>query len=147
MWSPNAKVTDMAELPAGRLNGVWSNELDSQMVIECHLDGTLSGRYQSSVGVEGEEQPLTGYVDTAPENGVAVLGFLVAWPASHSVTVWSGRYDIDEDVITATWLLCGEVDRHNVWRSTLVGCDLFTRGDRSSDQIAPGNGRHVRLQP
>ena len=110
-----------------RLRGPWTNELDSWMELEARPDGTLTGHYRSSVGADGGPQPLAGYYDPRPENGIAVLGFTVAWPTTHTVTVWSGRYDTERDVITATWLLSGEVDRVDAWRSTLVGADVFTR--------------------
>lgn len=119
-----------------RIEGTWYNELGSRLVLVVDEDGRLSGTFSSGVGNGDEEPPVTGFVDRRPHDGTTVLGFVVGWPATHSVTVWSGQCDLDRQVIETTWLLSGEVGTTEEWHSTLVGHNRFTR--EGPDGGSPG---------
>lgn len=109
-----------------QLSGVWVNELGSLVKLDA-CEGRLSGRYTSLVGGSHEEEELSGFYVPDPGNGGAVVGFVVAWPSSCSITTWSGRYRADHDLMTAFWLMREDTPAPNAWRSTTVGCDVFVR--------------------
>ena len=114
------------------LEGVWYNELKSRMEIKIDK-GRITGTYESAVGDAEKQYQLVGYIDPDPENVGTAIGWVVAWANgfknAHSVTVWSGEYQVinGEEVITTEWLLTIETDPDDDWKSTLVGHDVFTR--------------------
>ena len=110
------------------LSGTWHNELGSRLILTAGLEGHLTGAYAPGVGESPEERPLTGFWHQAAPGAPTVVGFVVAWPASHSLTTWAGRHDPGSDSISASWLLVGETPADEAWRSTNLGHDLFSRG-------------------
>lgn len=108
------------------ISGSWTNELGSHVSIEA-AGGRLTGTYASSVGDSREEEKLVGFYLPEAEDGRVVIGFVVAWPASRSVTTWSGCYRADCDIMTAFWILREDTSPENAWRATTVGCDVFVR--------------------
>jgi plastocyanin len=116
-------------------NGTWYNELGSTMTLTA-VGGNIQGVYQSGVGAEGTFQ-LTGSYDPSNEPNIAI-GFVVTWANAynnyHSVTGWSGQ--IQGGTIVATWLLTSETNNGDDWKSTLVGKDIFTQAQPSTQHIA-----------
>lgn len=131
------------------LEGIWYNELGSKMVLS--VNGTsITGTYQTKVGDAFGLYPLVGGTDTAPIPSGQAVGLVVTWAneqhgSSHSVTSWSGQYQVldSEEMITAFWLLTIEADPDQDWKSTLVGKDLFTRHEPSEAEIA----RRLKVGP
>ena len=111
---------------AARLNGIRFNELGFALSLEASTSGQLSGTFRSGVGDGLGQRPLRGLYSPSPQSGEAVLGFVVVWPSSHSLSSWSGHLHHD-DVITATWLLASSTDASDEWRSMHIGHDRFAR--------------------
>jgi hypothetical protein len=120
------------------IEGKWFNELGSSMMIQVH-GSTVTGKYQTAVGDADGLYELVGRV-SVPADDNRTIGFVVAWQndkrKTDSVTAWSGevREVNGNQILTTTWLLTGETDPKDDWKSTLVGKDLFTRieADRES---------------
>lgn len=111
-----------------QINGRWRNQLGSYLNLWSDEEGLITGSFNPSVGGVHGTHRVTGYLDPRPRESVA-LGFVVSWHPAHSITVWLGQYDRDNDVITATWLLTGELPERDGWRSTNIGHDVFHRDD------------------
>ncbi len=123
--------------------GIWHNELGSQMTLEIEEGQFLKGMYQTAVGDGSGIYPLNGQLDTLPNTGGQAVGFIVAWVnavygSSHSVTTWSGQYQIIEgkEILTTLWLLTSETVSSQDWASTNVGQDIFTRETPPPETIA-----------
>ncbi|WP_431677840.1 avidin/streptavidin family protein [Kitasatospora sp. KL5] len=125
--------------------GDWYNEFGSHMRLTADESGGLTGTYVSSAGHVAGPYDLTGRQDTParPGHGTAV-GWTVAWRNEQgdagSVTSWSGQYLDGDDTILATWLLTRSAAASDVWESTVVGQDVFTRRAPSSEEVE----RHLR---
>lgn len=128
------------------ISGTWYNELNSQM--DLTVSGNqIKGTYWSAVGEAESKYELIGMIDTNPDDektkGTAV-GWTVVWNNSrknaHSVTTWSGQYQINEktkcEEIITIWLLSRETSPQADWSSTLVGQDIFTRNKPSEEAKA-----------
>lgn len=110
------------------LEGTWRNQLGSRLAVQVDGRGGLHGTYHSEAGLAPEAiYRVSGSYDPAPSASTVVVGFVVDWPETHSVTVWSGVYDGSDDTIKATWLMTAEREPAEEWRSTLVGHDVFRR--------------------
>ena len=110
------------------LAGTWRNQLGSTLTIEVERQSGLRGTFQAAVGsIPDKAYPLAGFVDTRPFGQECVFGFVVDWTDSHSVTVWTGRLDMEKDTVDATWLMTSETGSPGGWNSTLVGHDVFRR--------------------
>jgi hypothetical protein len=78
---------------------------------------------------------LSGVIEPSPKDTNQVLAWVVTWVRKtdqhnfHSVTAWSGQYQMIDEVetITAEWLLTVETTPDADWASTNVGQDVFTR--------------------
>ena len=93
----------------------------------------IKGHYRSEVGDAAKQYELFGQIDTDNDKSAAI-GWVVVWNnetgSSDAVTTWSGQVQIDDDGnerIVTTWLLTVETDEDDLWHSTLVGKDVFTR--------------------
>lgn len=127
------------------LNGVWWNELMSNMTITQDSNGMLTGHYHTAVGKATDYYLLTGRVNMLNNDfdGEAAVGLTVVWhnqySDSHSVTTWSGQYKVvgaeQTEMIRATWLLTDETTPQDDWTSTRVGIDVFTREMPSKDDV------------
>ncbi|MEZ4668765.1 MAG: avidin/streptavidin family protein [Anaerolineae bacterium] len=123
------------------LSGTWFSELGSRLEIIVKNDGLIEGMYYSAVGGTQGAFRITGMVDNLALNGSRCFGLVVSWNNDHvnqhSVTVWSGQYQVidSEEVLTATWLLTRETDPTNDWTSTLVGSDTFHRAPPTSTKL------------
>ncbi len=114
------------------LDGTWTNELGSTLVIDPVVGGAVTGSYTTAVSDEACAQ---GEFAVAGRTDVDSGGQSVAWTVSwtneqsrcNSVTAWSGQYDPDDDVITTFWLLSRQTPPDQDWASTNVGVDEFLR--------------------
>jgi Avidin family len=110
------------------LQGIWYNQLGSELAIEVDGKGTMRGTYRPGAGaVAGNTYPVAGSYDPRPTGKATVLGFVVDWTEVHSVTVWSGQYHRDDGTIRATWLMAAETEVADEWKSTFIGHDVFHR--------------------
>ena len=123
----------MTKTVAREISGVWYNQLGSQLHLQGDEHGRLTGNFHSTVGSPSGDHPVTGFFDPEPEARGGPLGFTVCWPDAHSVTVWSGRYEVDGDIIVATWLLTGHLVGGDDWCSTVIGHDVFRRNPPTGD--------------
>ena len=129
------------------LDGVWYNELGSQMQLNVAADGTITGSYKTAVSESSCTQgSYTIAGRTKPAGGdVANVGWVVSWEndqsSCDSVTAWSGEFQMigngaaQYETIKTTWLLTLETDQKDQWKSTLVGQDIFTRDAPRADQL------------
>jgi hypothetical protein len=83
------------------LEGLWSNDLESVLVIDSiTADFQLLGEYRSSTGVDGRVFPLQGWVNQSlndEDDGVMAIAFSVRWEGYGSITSWTGYCDFDEE--------------------------------------------------
>lgn len=135
------------------ISGTWYNELGSRMEIAAQ-GATISGTYISAVGDAEAEYELTGRIDTAPSPGGQAVGWTVVWAnaqhgSSHSVTTWSGQYQMidGQEEIHTFWLLTTEEDAKHDWAATRVGHDTFTRVQPTREQVAQARKRRRMPQP
>ncbi|NOK57813.1 MAG: hypothetical protein GFH27_549287n117 [Chloroflexi bacterium AL-W] len=123
------------------LSGKWYNELGSMMELEV-VDDTITGTFTANTNGSVGVYPLTGRTDSDASPDSQAVGFVVAWHRTpednlHSVTAWSGQYQIidGKEILTTQWLLTREhIPEHN-WSSTVVGHDTFTRTPPSKETI------------
>lgn len=119
-----------------RIGGTWHSELGSELTLVEEGDGVLHGTYRSAVGRTRMPQPLMGTcVERA--DGSAMVGFVVAWPATVSLATWTGRYQPVAEDIVATWLLESGSTDATIWRATNLGCDVFRRPKRQAGNRTP----------
>ena len=108
------------------MSGIWQNELSSRLELVTLGGSEIAGSFEAGVGASKVRRSLTGFYDASPQDGSCALGFVVSWPEERSVTVWSGRYEAERDVIVTTWLLSSGAQRDE-WRSITIGHDEFRR--------------------
>ena len=127
---------------ATKLSGDWYNELGSKMTLTAADDGSLTGTYNSAVGDAEDFYVLAGRFDAAPPTGEGVsIGWAVTfrndYRNAHSTTAWSGQffYDGSERILTQ-WLLTSSTTPSDVWQSTNIGHDAFTRSPPSANALA-----------
>jgi hypothetical protein len=115
------------------LAGKWYSDLGAELVLSVRPDGKLEGAYISSVGDTSGAFDIVGLADGEEYRGNRCFGAVVLWRNKHgnfhSVTSWSGQYQIidGEEVLATTWLLTKETEPHQDWLSTCVGSDVFRR--------------------
>ncbi|KIY65058.1 avidin-domain-containing protein [Cylindrobasidium torrendii FP15055 ss-10] len=123
------------------INGTWHNQLGSTVVFDVDQNGTLSGQYNSAVGNAEDFYVLTGRYETDPvDNQGLTLGWTVNYHNdlrdAHSTATWSGQYfGGDEEVIQTHWLLTRSTALEDLWESTHVGTDVFSRGAPTQEKI------------
>lgn len=111
------------------IDGVWRNQLGSELILETDGRGGLTGTFRSGTAA-GALTPIKGSYDPSPKHSGTALGFMVDWTEVHSVTVWSGQHDGGEDLIRATWLMTVGTSADREWQSTVIGHDVFERQPR-----------------
>lgn len=109
------------------ITGTWTSELGSRLELHC-ADGILTGRYSSAVGAMHDARPLIGFATPPSGDDAAVLGFVVPWSGTGSLTTWTGRYERTTDRILATWVLETRQSPSTIWAATQIGQDVFIRG-------------------
>jgi hypothetical protein len=110
------------------LSGRWRNELGSEMTI-VQSEGTLTGRYQTSVGAvpHGKEFPLSGYV------AGTMVTFAVDFGVHGSLTAWVGHHIEDErgERLSTLWHMARALphpdDADELWSAVMAGADDFQR--------------------
>lgn len=115
--------------------GSWYNELGSMMTL-IENGSSITGTYQTAVGDASGIYQLVGSIDVDgnPSTNGQAVAWVVVWNnaangSSHSITAWSGQYQIvnGEEEITTLWLLTEEMPSNADWASTTVNQDVFTR--------------------
>ncbi|GAB1601759.1 uncharacterized protein LOC115218420 isoform X1 [Argonauta hians] len=115
------------------VQGVWYNQLGSQLIFSSHKHGTLEGEYRTSVEVEtgdaGHSHSIV--IGTAPRSPGAAFGFSVVWREGHSTTIWTGQCVVclgGHEKLLTTWLLHSQlISCDDKWKSSRIGRDIFTR--------------------
>jgi hypothetical protein len=123
------------------INGNWYNEYGSVAILTADGNGGLTGTYQSTVGDAKGTYPLSGrYLSTEQSGHGIALGWSVSWSNQYqnacSVTAWCGQLFDYFQRMTTTWLLSSETTPLELWQSTLVGQDVFTRVRPSDEDVA-----------
>jgi len=119
------------------LSGIWYNELNSILIISVRSDGTLSGSYTSGVGSSAPSL-LLGLYSVSPRNSTNV-GWIVNWKRLPSLTAWSGQaWDdpVSGQILVAMWHLTSGTSESQQSQSTLSGKDVFTRYEKSDEEVA-----------
>jgi len=117
------------------LTGVWLNESKSVMVLQDPGDGSLRGRYRSTVGRDTGIRELAGRTSST-EGDKQMIGFAVCFEiadprpgyAHASLCSWSGWSDMKDGKqrIKTRWLLStGILHPSQEWGGTLIGDDNF----------------------
>ncbi|GAA0731370.1 hypothetical protein Drose_26310 [Dactylosporangium roseum] len=142
-----------AAVAAQSLAGTWYNELGSSVTLTINSDGTITGTYNSAVGNASGDYRLAGRYDTtAPSGAGEAVGWTVAWRNdsrdANSATSWSGQYfpGTPERIVTQ-WLLTSSSTPDQVWASTLVGHDEFTRARPSAATVARAKVSGASTEP
>lgn len=112
-----------------KIDGMWSNELQSQMYIEQLPNSPIiNGYYNSSVGGTSGTYPLNGLITTQNLNQ-QIVAFCVTWQNLiadfMSITCWTGMFDYSSQTIESMWMLRRQ--SKSSWNTTLVGSDIFKR--------------------
>ena len=110
-------------------DGVWRNELKSEMELKTNANGTIYGEYKTAVGAPGktEKFELTGFVSGD------LISFTVNFCNYGSLTSWAGQLTTEDgvEVIKTMWLLARNIkdaDEHeDIWGAILTGYDNFKR--------------------
>lgn len=132
-------MTNQADLA---LSGPWRNQLGSLLTLRASSDGRLEGFIESKVGGAEGTYPVTGFWQSG-EQGEKIVGFVVAWPPTQSVTSWCGRLETDDGTISAMWMLTEQSAGANQWQARRIGNDTFVRepsdlsGEGGSGRGAP----------
>jgi Avidin family len=136
------------------ITGIWYNELGSQMDLNVADDGSVTGQYWTAVGDAAGRYPLVGWAEPAAGvSGSVAIGWAVLWRNadrnSHSVTTWSGQYQVinGEEHILALWLMATETIVGEDWKSMLVGADTFQRTQPGAAQTAVRQARGPASHP
>jgi hypothetical protein len=134
--------------------GSWYNELGSHMDLHIGDDSSVTGHYWPAVGDARGRYPLFGWVEPAAgQTGSTALGWVVLWRNemwnSHSVTAWSGQYQVvnGQEHVLALWLLAAETNPDDDWKSTQDGADTFQRTRPSTTQVALRQARGPASHP
>lgn len=134
--------------------GTWYNELGSVMNLD--VDGaSITGEYQTAVGDASGTYSLTGSIDTGgdPARNGQAIAWVVVWNNpygnSHSVTAWSGQYQLidGEEEIETLWLLTSETPPSQDWAATQVNKDTFTRTEPSAEAVARARRKRMPSHP
>lgn len=110
--------------PEVALSGVWRNQLGTVLRLNATADGRLEGCIESVVGGVAGAYPLTGFSQPG-DRGAGVLGFVVAFGGTRSVTSWCGRYGSADGTISVLWILSEQGEGANEWQATRIGHDTF----------------------
>ncbi|KAJ7649377.1 tamavidin1 [Mycena polygramma] len=135
------------------LSGDWHNQLGSTMTLRPDEKGGLEGEYISKVGDAPATYDIAGRFDADPVLPLA-KGISVGWTVTfrgmvvkpdgttvdhnaHTTTTWSGQYFLDggERILTH-WLMSYSTLADDVWNSTNIGSDAFTRTKPTAAEIA-----------
>jgi hypothetical protein len=124
--------------PDGKVDGRWSNERGSVLELEVHDDGRVTGTFRlASDGNSYRPHPVTGTYTQRPDGGLGVVGSVIGWPRTGSVTVWTGAYDETLDELHTRWLMT-ETAGGITYEWPSVGGDVFRRVVRSRTMARAG---------
>ena len=127
------------------LTGIWTNELNSKMLLKEHPDRSVSGIYQSAVGRDPNPRPLSGRtsaVDGSKQMIAWTVCFEVAAPSAgygrFSICAWSGWGNIEAggtQLIQTHWLrTVSPLDKKDDWSATYIGEDAFSKLTDNADE-------------
>jgi hypothetical protein len=119
------EVAVVTNQPYRALDGVWRNQLGTVIRLRTSSGDRLEGWLESNVGGAVGAHPLIGFFQ--PGDQGVVLGFVVAFEETRSVTSWNGRYGAIEGTISAVWILSEQSEVANEWQATRIGYDTFVR--------------------
>ncbi len=120
---------DKTVISVTNFNGIWRNELNSQMTIHVDESGRVSGVYQvgSTDGISEVTHPLVGFA-----NGDLIC-FTVDFEHQRMVCSWSGHIVQEQNstFIKTQWNLVKHNERQEfsmeTWGATHCGSNSFKR--------------------
>lgn len=127
------------------LTGVWMNELKSVMLLNEHEDRSLTGKYRSMVGRDGNVRYLSGRT-SALDGGKQMAAFAVCFEIAapgpgyghFSVCAWTGwseKNSAGNFILATHWLLSvGVLNKEAEWDSTKIGKSTFLRVSGTPDE-------------
>lgn len=123
------KRWDESPASASNFNGVWRNELNSEMTITVEESGRIFGEYRPGAadGVSDSSHPLVGFA-----NG-DLITFSVDFEHHKMVCSWTGHAVTEQnsDVIKTQWNLVKHLDGEEfsmeTWGATHCGSNSFKR--------------------
>ncbi len=123
------KKWDETPTSASNFNGVWRNELNSEMTIHIDDAGRVTGVYSPGVdnSISENNHPLVGFA-----NG-DLISFAVDFEHQHMVCSWTGHIVVEQntDVIKTQWNLVKHIGREEFsmesWGATHSGSNSFKR--------------------
>lgn len=119
-----------AAAPDHILDGHWRNERGSVLELEVHDDGRITGSFRlGSDGSAYRPYRVTGTYTLRPEGARGVVGSLIGWPRSNTVTVWTGEYDPASDLLRTSWLMTTGPGR-SPDEVASIGGQIFRRATR-----------------
>lgn len=111
-----------------RYSGTWYNQHGSSMDLSVGVDGKVSGRFRSGVGLSHRDEAfdVTGFA--AGE----VIALIVNFSKYATLTTWTGHLVVEAGApqIQAMWhMAVATPPRHgrDVWKGTWTGADVFQR--------------------
>ncbi|MEO8362342.1 MAG: avidin/streptavidin family protein [Vicinamibacteria bacterium] len=119
-----------APAPVVDFNGLWKNQLSSEMDLAVDARGNVTGVYRTGVGAPApaEEFDLVGFATGD------LLSFTVNFGKYGTLTSWCGQHTLDTGGtprIKTMWLLARNVEDAdeptNLWGAVLTGADTFSR--------------------
>ena len=110
-------------------NGVWRNELNSQMTISVDKNGLITGTYQPGIadGIADNTHPLVGFANND------LISFSVDFEYQHMICGWTGHFVQEQNTqyIKTQWNLVKNHERQEFsmeeWGSTHCGSNTFKR--------------------
>jgi hypothetical protein len=134
------------------VQGTWYNELGSMMQLQVN-GASITGAYQTAVGSASGTYQLVGSIDTEPSPNGQAIAWVVVWNNaygnSHSITAWSGQYQIidGEEEITTLWLLTSEQPSELDWKATNINQDVFKRTPPTESEVLKARKRRMPPHP
>lgn len=118
-----------AATPAVDFDGVWKNELDSEMDLQVDASGNVTGAYRTGVGAPGKTESfsLVGFASGD------LLTLTVNFGKYGSLTSWVGQHTEEKGqrVIKCMWLLASNVEDteepKKLWGAVMTGYNNFHR--------------------
>lgn len=110
------------------VEGMWHDELGSEVTLEAGKDGALTGRFRPGGAAAEHDYPLCGYVRGE------LVAFVVRFDRHGTLASWVGHVVDDEEgiAITTLWHMAltppHPERKEERWRGTWAGTNTFRRG-------------------
>ncbi|XP_070537288.1 uncharacterized protein [Ptychodera flava] len=120
--------------PKCSLDGVWYNEVGSELILHHTTDGHLVGEYRTAVEIKpGYAGKSFSVVRGNAAAESKTFGFTVVWSKGGSVTSWTGQCIVcnGKEILKTTWILTSAIERcEDQWQANRIGQNVFTREEQ-----------------